>query len=67
MLTVPKSEAQIYKLWKQPWDSQSNGRFFADSQGGTRMSDGEPRTRMFRQMWVTVGDTACNVNGVQMA
>ena len=64
MLTVPQSEAEIKKFWKQPWDSKGNGQFATDSQGHIRTSDGDPRTGTFHQTRVTAGDTACNVNGV---
>ena len=47
MLTVSKSEAEIKKFWKQPWDSQGNGQFASDSQRRIRMSDGDPRTGHF--------------------
>ena len=38
--------------------------FASDVQGPIRMSDGDPRTGMFPQMWVTTGDTSCSVKGV---
>ena len=36
-----------------------------DSQGLMWMSDSDLRTGTFHQQWVTAGDTACSVNGVQ--
>ena len=41
-----------------------NGQIATDSQGRIRSSDGNPRTGMLHQTQVTMGDTACNVNGV---
>ena len=61
MFTVQKSEAEI--LWFKN-SIGSNGWFASDSQGRTRTSDGDPRTGMFHQTRVTVGDTACSVKGV---
>ena len=43
---------------------QGNGRFSTDSQAHIQTSDGDQRTGMFHQIQVTVGDTACSVNGV---
>ena len=63
MPTVLNSEAEMSNFWKQPWDSQGIGCFATDLR--KRMSDDDTRTGMFHQMRVTVGDTACSVNGLQ--
>ena len=65
MLIAPKSELEILNSLKLPWDSQGNGRFTTDLQGRLWMSNSDPRTGTFPQMRPTVGDTACNVKGVQ--
>ena len=64
MLPAPKSEAEnsyILKLWQK---AQGNERFATDSQGCIWTSDGDPRTGIFPQTWVTTDDTACSVTGV---
>ena len=64
MLMVPNSEAEILNILKNPQDAQGNGRFATDLQVCRQMSDGDPRTGMFHQTWVTTGDTSCSVKGV---
>ena len=64
MLNVPKSEAEISNILKLWYISQGKGRFATDSQCCIRMSDGDPRTGMFHQIWVTTHDTTCSVNEV---
>ena len=45
-------------------DLKGNGRFTTESQGHIQISDDDQRTGTFLQMRVTMGDTACNVDGV---
>ena len=61
---VLNSEAEILNISKLLWDEQGHEWFTADSECRKRMSGGDPRTGTFYQMRVTMGDTACSVNGV---
>ena len=59
-----KSEAEILNFSKLAWDAAGLVQWVTDSRVCKQMSGGDPRTWIFHQMWVTVGDIACSVKGV---
>ena len=64
MQTLLNSEMEILNILKLWEDVEGNGRFATDLQGRKQISGGDPRTGTFHYLWVTMGDTACSVNGV---
>ena len=64
MLTVRRSEAEIFNISKLRWDTHGLGRWTTDSQVYKWTIGDYQRTGMYQQSRTTTDHSACSVTGV---